>query len=352
MADAAEKASVKAPATTMDALRVETFTGFERLRRSRVPVPVPGDSAALVRVGAVCLTRGDVAVMVDRAGGDGSPIIPGASFAGTVVQDRRFAAGTPVAVDPYIACGSCRACGLGRSCLRPIILGRQRDGGFAEFAVAPSQNLVPLSRHIPITHGAAIAASGAIASKVLFEDGAAQASERILVTGATGSLGLTVIQVARAAGCEVVALVTREDRVPIALQAGAHHAVSFRVDAQLPDPAEIGGEVDMILHLATGTGWLPSLFAALRPGGRLLFRRARPGAHLDLDLGRMSGQGLRLIASTGARSGGLADTINRLSSVPVPPVIEQVRPFAEFAPALQHLAERANRGAVVLELGR
>lgn len=343
--------SFRVPETAMRALSISRFTGLSDLELTQVPDPTVDAGESLVQVRAVALSRTDLAVLGDRTAGESKPIIPGLSVAGTVVHDRRYPSGTPVAIDPYHSCGTCPTCQVSAGCATPSVLGRDRPGGIAEYVSTMSRSLVPLPRTLSLVEGAAIAASGSIASKVLIDDARVTAGERILLTGSTGALGLTVLQLARALGCHVSALVTRSDRVDLALQAGAHQAMAMTSKRRSPTAEDLGGQVDVVVHLAKDAGWLPGLMGSLRVGGRVVMRRVRAGTQLDLDMGRLATAGYRLIGSTGSGAVGLPAAISALAAAPVSPVISEVLPWEDHRTGLKLFADRANRGAVVLKVG-
>lgn len=332
----------------MRALQIDRFEGFSSMVLADVEEPVVGPDETLVEVHAVSLSRSDIVVLVDHAIDGREPCIPGISVAGVVREGGRYPPGTRVAIDPYVPCGRCDRCRQLAGCSQPEVVGRDRPGGLADLVAVPSSQIVPLPRTMATEQAAVVAASGAIAAKILIDDAGVVPGERVLLTGSTGSLGLTVLQLARAMGCEVVALVSRPDRVDLALEAGAHHAVAMTLDGAPPALADVGGQVDVLVHLGRDAGWLRSLVPCLRPGGRLVMRRVRPGSQVDIDIGELAAQGYKLIGSSGSGRVGLAETIGMLSSVPTPAIIDAVMPSSELVAGFETLASRRNRGAVVL----
>lgn len=129
-------------------MRALVFEDKERPVVKEVPRPEPGAGEVLVRmeVAGVCAT--DYHLL---KGGHLArfPLIPGHELVGRVealgpgVEGLRV--GERVAVHPVVACGECVYCrkGLPQHCLRFQALGVTRDGGFAEYLVAPAHNLYP-----------------------------------------------------------------------------------------------------------------------------------------------------------------------------------------------------------------
>ncbi|TPI35137.1 Zn-dependent oxidoreductase [Mesorhizobium sp. B3-2-1] len=163
----------------------------------------------------------DVMVRVQRAGICGSdihilhgtnpfakyPRIIGHEFAGVVEvvgpQATGLAPGDRVVVDPVVSCGHCYACRVGRSnvCANLEVLGVHRDGGFRDRVVVPAANAVKLPPTLPV-EVAALAEPFSIAANVLSRTGCS-ADDVVLVYGA-GTVGLTVLQVAKLHGARVI----------------------------------------------------------------------------------------------------------------------------------------------------
>ena len=110
--------------------------------------------------------------------------LPGVEAAGTVLQSERFAAGT-------------------RVWLRGAGLGTIEDGTWRETISARDAALGLLPDAIPMPLGAAFFSPCTAAWVALFEVGALQAGERLLVSGASGAVGSVAVQLARAAGAQV-----------------------------------------------------------------------------------------------------------------------------------------------------
>lgn len=111
--------------------------------------PEPGEAEALVWVRAAGVCGSDIP-RIYRDGAHRMPLIPGHEFAGEVVEvgkqaDKKMLH-KRVGIYPLIPCHSCTACQSGRyeMCRQYGYLGSRRDGGFAEYAAVPQNNLVVL----------------------------------------------------------------------------------------------------------------------------------------------------------------------------------------------------------------
>lgn len=140
------------------------------------------------------------------------PRVIGHELSGRVAMDAAgWQAGTPVVVNPYVACGTCRACRRGKPncCSRIEVLGVHRDGGICARIAVPAQNLYPAGNLPP--EAAAMVEFLAIGAHAV-RRGEVVAGDRVLVTGA-GPIGLGAALFARLRGAEVHLLDTTPARL-------------------------------------------------------------------------------------------------------------------------------------------
>ncbi|WP_448206967.1 Zn-dependent oxidoreductase [Azospirillum sp. sgz302134] len=201
---------------------------------------------------------GEVLLRVHRAGICGSdlhiyhgsnpfaiyPRIIGHEFSGEVEAVgegvTHVAPGDHVVVDPVVSCGRCYACRVGRSnvCANLEVFGVHRDGGFRNRLTVPAGNAIKVDPHLP--HAiAALAEPFSIAANVLSRTGI-DAGDTVLVYGA-GTVGLTVIQVARLHGARCIVADLDEARLERARSFGADVVINSRTT---PVPEAVRGEND------------------------------------------------------------------------------------------------------------
>ena len=136
----------------MKAIIIREFGGPEVLRWEEVPTPIPGPGEVLIRVHAVSVNRTlDLQVRQDGGGyGTVLPLVLGNDPSGVVVavgqavEQRLLDQG--VAVFGGVRCGACEPCRMGSyaQCIRPLMLGVQCWGGYAEYLRIPASNCVPI----------------------------------------------------------------------------------------------------------------------------------------------------------------------------------------------------------------
>jgi NADPH:quinone reductase-like Zn-dependent oxidoreductase len=202
----------------MKAAVIHEFGPPEVLRIEDVPEPRPGPDEVLVRVHAVRV--GGLLDVGTRAGRNPFaritfPHVLGSDFAGDVVEVgagvARFGAGDRVAGVPFITCGVCHACSIGRddACPNAQLVGVHRQGSYAELVAVPAKVLRRIPDGVSYEQAAAMAVSGPVALTQL-EIAGLKPGDWVLVTAAASGLGLVTSLVAKRLGARVIATSRKE----------------------------------------------------------------------------------------------------------------------------------------------
>ena len=216
-------------------MKAVVWQGPNSMTVEQLPDPEPVAGEVVVRVEAAGICGSDVTSYLGRMGTSKPGQIRGHEFAGTVARTVDGDAdwlGLPVAVNPILSCGRCRAClrGLDNLCPDQTSLGIQRPGGFAEFVRVPTRNLVALPPGVELRLAAATEplAQAIHDVRLALRDGPVDTA---LVIGA-GAIGLLVVQAAHLQGIEHIAVLEpNEARHDAALSAGAAAAFTDRAAA-------------------------------------------------------------------------------------------------------------------------
>jgi propanol-preferring alcohol dehydrogenase len=234
------------------------------LRAAEVEAPRPGPGEVLLEVAACGICRTDLHVVDGELERPKLPLVPGHQIVGRVVEaGERFGAGARVGV-PWLGwtCGECRFCRSGREnlCDRARFTGYDRDGGFAQFAVADERFCFALPDGYPDLQAAPLLCAGLIGYRTLRMAGDA---ERIGIYG-FGAAAHIVCQVAVHERRRVFAF-TRAEAVAaqaFALELGAEWAG----DALGPSPEEL----DAALIFAPAGELVPAALRAVGKGGTVV----------------------------------------------------------------------------------
>jgi propanol-preferring alcohol dehydrogenase len=234
------------------------------LRAAELPAPDPGEGEALIEVAACGVCRTDIHVVDGELTEPKLPLVPGHQIVGRVAgAGRRFGEGDRVGV-PWLGwtCGECRFCRSGREnlCDSARFTGYDRDGGFAELAVADERFCFPIPEGYPDLQAAPLLCAGLIGHRTLRLAGDA---ERVGIYG-FGAAAHIVCQVAVHEGRRVFAF-TREgddEARAFALELGAEWAG----DSSAPGPEEL----DAALIFAPVGELVPAALRAVAKGGTVV----------------------------------------------------------------------------------
>jgi putative PIG3 family NAD(P)H quinone oxidoreductase len=325
----------------MTAIEIARPGGPEVLRPAERPVPEPAAGEVLVRVAAAGVNRPD---LMQREGKypppPGAPDIPGLEISGTVVAlgpdgtDRRWQIGDAVCA---------------------LVAG----GGYAEYAVAPSVQCLPIPPGLPTTTAAAIPETFFTVWTNLFQRGRLSAGEHTLIHGGTSGIGTTAIQLAREFGATVSATAGSAEKCAACTALGATVAINYKADdfVEVIKRVTASRGVDVILDIIGGD-YLARNLDCLAKNGRLVQIGLMGGARAQLSLTpilqrRLTLTGSTLRPRTVEEKGALARDVEHhvwplLASGKVAPVIYRTFPLAAAADAHRSLESGEHIGKVVL----
>ncbi|MFA0751378.1 MAG: hypothetical protein SLRJCFUN_001781, partial [Candidatus Fervidibacter sp.] len=172
-------------------MKAAVFYGpYQPLRVEDVPTPTPGPGEVLVRVAACGVCHTDLHY-IDHGTPTFKkpPLILGHEVSGTVAQVgpdvETFRPGDRVLLPTVLPCRACRMCHMGREniCENMRMFGNHIDGGFAEYVVAPAQDLFPLPESIPLEEGAIIADALTTPFHAVVYRGQVRPRDRVAVIG-------------------------------------------------------------------------------------------------------------------------------------------------------------------------
>ena len=294
------------------------------------PDPEPGPEDVLIRVHSCGICGTDQHIFDGDVGGP-LPLIGGHELAGEVVSvgaevPDDFPVGGRVAVEPNISCGSCFYCQRGQvnHCLRWSAIGVTRDGGFADYVVAPATNVYRVGE-MDYEVAAFIEPLSCVVyglKRLEIPLGA-----NVLIYGA-GPIGLLMLQLVRHGGASEIAVVDlKQDKLDLAGTLGA-------TITALREASPLG--FDVVIDCTGVPSVVEHTFTHVRNNGKLLFFGVNPpDARISISPYEVYRRDLQIFGSFALRF-TFQDALALLKSgaVDVKPLLSERLPIDRFAEAL------------------
>ena len=321
----------------MKAIRINETGGPEVMHMEEIETPTPKEGEVLVKVAAAGINFADLA---QRQGAyltrTRTPSTPGFEFAGTVAA-RGPGVSFPAEGTRVVAFG---------------------DGGYAEYALARTNTVIPIPPDLDFAHAAAFPVQGITAYQLLRESGRLQAGESVLVHAAAGGVGTLAVQLAKLMGAgTVIGTASNADKLQLARRLGADVAINYTEENWVEQVKEAtGGQgADIILEMVGGTIAQQSL-QCLAPYGRMVVYGAAGGEIVQFSGIQLMYKNQSIIGywltSRLQQADRLAlaamEVMQYLVTGKLEIIVGQTFPLAEAAEAHRAIAERRTMGKVVL----
>lgn len=304
--------------------------------------PAPGPGEVLIEVVYAGVNRPDV---LQRSGNYPPP--PGACpHLGLEVSGRIAAVGE----------------GASRWRVGDAVCALVPGGGYAQYCVTDARHCLPVPRGLTLLQAAALPETYFTVWTNVFERGRLVAGETVLIHGGSSGIGLTAIQLANAAGARVFVTVGNEAKAKACLDAGAHHAISYRNEDFADAVARLteGRGVDMILDMVGGD-YIERNLKSLALEGRLVQIAFLEGSRVTIDampimLKRLTFTGSTLRARSAEQKAAIAAALEAkvwpmLERGEALPIIHRVLPVAEVADAHRLMESSTHIGKIMLNIG-
>lgn len=327
----------------MKAVEIATYGAPEVLRLTERPDPKAGQGELLIRVAASGINRPDV---LQRKGmypvPPGGSDLPGLEVAGTIVE------GDPRALtDAGFKAGD-RVCAL------------VTGGGYAELCVAPVAQCLPVPAGLGDIEAASLPETFFTVWSNVFDRASLQAGETLLVQGGTSGIGVTAIQMAKAAGAKVIATAGSDEKCAACLSLGADHAINYRTQDFVEEVRRLtdGRGVDVILDMVAGD-YVAREIKCMAEDARLVIIAVQGGVAAQFDAGLVLRKRLTISGSTlrprpVAFKAAIARALRErvwpwIESGRIKPVIHQVFPAGQAALAHALMETNQHIGKLVLQ---
>jgi NADPH2:quinone reductase len=309
----------------MKVIEIRSYGAPEVLVPADRPVPVAGAGEVLIRVRASGINRPDV---LQRTGNypvpPGASDIPGLEVAGVIESgDAAALAAAGLAVGD-------RVCAL------------VAGGGYAELCVAPVAQCLRVPAGLSDVEAASLPETFFTVWSNVFDRGHLAAGEALLIQGGTSGIGVTAIQMAKAAGATVIVTAGSDEKCAACLALGADHAINYRTADFVAEARRLTGGtgVHVILDMVAGS-YVAREVECLAEDGRLVIIAVQGGIKSEFNAGLVLRRRLTITGSTlrprpVAFKGAIAQALKTtvwpwLESGRIKPVIHSVFPAMEAA---------------------
>ncbi|EQB14308.1 quinone oxidoreductase family protein [Novosphingobium lindaniclasticum] len=318
-----------------------------------VAQPPVGFDEVLIRVGACGVSFRDV---VERNGTyrrDVSyPLIIGLEISGTIVERgegvTRLHVGDRVCTKAFSSCGNCRLCREGRetTCAER----RTVRGGYAEYVVLAQDACVQTPADMPFEVSCSLGPGAGVALNALRDTAHISIGETVLVTGATGGVGVPAVQIARGMGAKVIAVTRSEGKRAMLEAVGAHDVVVAGPADFAPQVRELtaGRGVDVVVD-TIGSRVFDAAFDSLAVHGRYAMVGQLFGESISINPARIFFKRAQILGVGSVSRVQLEDVIALTARGMIRPEIAQIMTLDEVADAHRLVEGGATAGRVVLK---
>lgn len=341
----------------MKAVLFDRHGGIDVLEYREAPTPNPGPGEVLVKVAACGLNHLDFWTREGLGVPIPMPHILGCEPVGTVAAVgagvTNVKAGERVLCSPGISCGNCPACLAGNDslCSTYEVLGFQRQGGYAEYCVAPAKDVIPIGTQLKPEEWAAVPLAFVTAWHMLITRAGLRAGESLLVHGAGSGIGSAAIQIAKLMGCTVIATAGSDAKLEKAKTIGADHGINYTANTEFHREVKklSGGRgVDVVFEHIGKETWTESL-ASMAPGGRLVFCGATTGPTVTMDLRFVFVRQFSILGSYMGAKHELLKVLHLVAAGKLRPVVDTVFSLQDARAAQERMAGRNFFGKLVLK---
>jgi NADPH:quinone reductase-like Zn-dependent oxidoreductase len=340
----------------MHAIVFDHHGGPEVLEPREMPEPAIAPDEALIEVRACGINHLDLWV---RRGLPGlEPEMPhtlGSDVAGVVAAVgaavRQVRPGDRVLVLPTLSCGTCPACLAGDDnlCRAHDLLGRRRNGGYAEKVSVPGVNCLPYPDGLPFEQAAAVPLVFLTAWHMLVNRARLRPGEDVLVLGGSGGVGTAAVQVAKLLGARVIATAGGAERAGRVRELGADEVIDHAGEDVAARVRALTGRKGVEVAVEhVGGPMFEAACGALARNGRLVTCGATIGNRATIDLNLLFGRHLSLFGSWMGRRSELLEVLAFVNNGRLKPVVDLVLPLDRAREAHERLEARQVFGKVVL----
>tara|TARA_R110002096_G_scaffold16898_10_gene58030 strand:- start:47974 stop:49131 length:1158 start_codon:yes stop_codon:yes gene_type:complete len=262
------------------------------------------------------------------------------------------------------SCRECPACNGNdpMACQNQRIWGYETNyGSFAQFSLVQSQQLLKRPKHLSWEEAASYGLTYFTAYRMLLGRGSMQPGDNVLIWGASGGLGVFAVQLAKLAGANPIAIVSREDKAELVRSLGAEMVIDRKEFDFDKGPSEsrrfgkrirelTGGQDADIVFEHVGKYTFPTSVLVAKRFGTIMICGATTGYDLDFDVRYLWMRQKSIIGSHFANAFQAEKANALMHEQKIHPVLDQVFNFEETAHAHQLMAENKHKGKMAIRV--
>ncbi len=337
---------------------IKTHEGLslERLHYNDVPKPVAGPGEVLVEVHGAGLNHLDVwAVQSAPSHRRSEPRIPGSDIAGVVESVGKGVSsvgpGDRVLLHPSVACMNCRMCLTGRDnkCLASASFGSSRDGGLAEYTLAPVWSAIPLPDGISLVEAASLPIAYMTAWHMLVARAKVRPGDLVLVNAAGSGVGIAATQIAKLFGAVVLTSAGSDAKLEKSRDLGADETINYSTHSLYEEAMQLTDNrgVDIVIDSLSGDLMEQSV-EALAVGGRFVNCGCTLGNWARINVARMMSKETSVLGSVMGCKQELIEVVREVARGGLKAVVDRTFPLSQTREAVAYLADRKQFGKVVV----
>lgn len=290
-------------------MKAAVFHGSDvGLRIEDIPIPRIASDQILVKVAACGVCHTDLHYLEHGVPTFKKPPIVLGHEASGIVEEigpgvTHVKKGQRVLIPAVLTCGRCEACRTGREniCSDMKMLGNHFDGAYAEYVAVPAKDVLDLPESIPLQEACIIADAISTPFHAVKNRARVQPGDRVVIFGC-GGVGLNAVQLAAAAGGQVIAVDINERKLEWAGEFGASKTINAsKVERVSKEVKKLtGGGADIAIEVIGNPRTIEEAFESVRVGGRLCVVGYTHEA-ISIAAGKIMFKEIEIVGSLGCR---------------------------------------------------
>jgi NADPH2:quinone reductase len=230
------------------------------------------------------------------------------------------------------------------------LLGVDTWGTYADFVKVPASTVQIVPDTLDFITAAVVGRHGPLAFTQLRDRAQVKPGEWVLIMGATGGLGSTLVQAAKYLGARVIAAAGSDERVAAAVQLGADEGINYRSQDLTAEARRItnGTGVNVVLDNVGDPVTFPKALASLAFQGRLVTAGGHGGGNVPLDVKYLYLNVITIVGNPIDTAENFRLALKLAAEGKLKVLIDKVLPLSEARRAHEIVEERSGIGKVVL----